>query len=508
MTQVAVTEMDKRVTGRRWMVRLDAAGRGGTAVRISCSRPGCAEERLPSATAGRAYAIAHVKAHLRTGPGPRAQAYCACRLEDCRNHVSPADQKQRAEVWRCGGAVVLAVVTDREGRWWQVTECCARCAAAMPNAKVVVTATAAPRPAPAPSTPAAGTAQLFGRVAGDGPSRVPAARLVSPHRQVVRRISQRIIPQDLQPDVLRDELVELGDLFRAYQQGTAPDLSALADLQERKARAFAAWAGVTGDPNLRLEGQRALQAAAAARLQHHYRTRSTTDAASGAPVVRRLLTSPSQWEHARSVLAYAATRTPFPGPEAQLLVLLMTMRAVHSGTGKLIGKDITALGLADPEQLVADLADCGWLELPGTVGELLASPTEAPTPVTVPSLIPGPDRTSLLTFGKRMRPKLSGWAQRVIGDKQLRQADAPAAGRLLALTLATQTSAAGQLGADGGRGIPLGTLHDQVPVDQDEMRHLLDLLTGTDWLTAAVLTDTQLTGQLTERVLPLTCPRI
>lgn len=327
-----------------------------------------------------------------------------------------------------------------------------------------------------------------------------------PHCQAVRKISQRIIPQDLQPDILRDELVELGDLFRAYyQQRTEPDLAVLADLQERKARAFTAWAAVTGDVNLGLEAQRARQAAAAARLQHQNRTRITTDAAT--PVVRRLLTCPSQWEHARSVLAYAATRTPFPGTEAQLLVLLLTMRAVHSGTGKLTGQDVTALGLADPEQIVADLAACGWLELPGTVGELLASRTKTPVPVTVPSLLPRPDRTSLFTFGKKMRPKLSGWAQRVIGDKKLRQADAPAAARLLALTLATQTSAAGRLGADG-RGIPVEALHDQVPVDQNEMRHLLDLLTATDWLTATVLTDTQLTGQLTERVLPLTCPRI
>lgn len=36
------------------------------------------------------------------------------------------------------------------------------------------------------------------------------------------------------------------------------------------------------------------------------------------------------------------------------------------------------------------------------------------------------------------------------------------------------------------------------------MRHLLDLLTAADRLTATVLTGTQ----LTERVLPLTCPRI
>ncbi|MER7120141.1 hypothetical protein ACFQL8_06975 [Streptomyces goshikiensis] len=32
--------------------------------------------------------------------------------------------RPRTEPSRCGGPVVLAVVTDREGRWWQVTKCC------------------------------------------------------------------------------------------------------------------------------------------------------------------------------------------------------------------------------------------------------------------------------------------------------------------------------------------------------------------------------------------------
>lgn len=71
MTQDAVSELDERVPGRRWTVRLDATGRGSAAVRVSCSRPACTEQRLPSATAGRAAAIAHLKAHLRAAPAPR-----------------------------------------------------------------------------------------------------------------------------------------------------------------------------------------------------------------------------------------------------------------------------------------------------------------------------------------------------------------------------------------------------------------------------------------------------
>lgn len=46
----------------------------------------------------------------------------------------------------------------------------------------------------------------------------------------------------------------------------------------------------------------------------------------------------------------------------------------------------------------------------------------------------------------------------------------------------------------------------EVPVGPGELQHLADHLTAADWLTNAALTDTHLTGQLTGRVLPLTCP--
>lgn len=104
-----------------------------------------------------------------------------------------------------------------------------------------------------------------------------------------------------------------------------------------------------------------------------------------------------------------------------------------------------------------------------------------------------------------MRPKLSGWAQKVISDKKLRKAKASAGTRLLALTLATQTDAAGRLGP-GGQGIALHALTAWVPIESGDLQHLVDQLTTADWLAETALTDTQLTGRLTERVLPLTCP--
>ncbi|MGW7356240.1 hypothetical protein ACWGI0_06090 [Streptomyces sp. NPDC054802] len=507
MTQAAVSELEERVPGRRWKVRLDAAGRGSLAVRISCSRPACAEQRLPSAAAGRAAAVAHLKAHLRAAPAPTAGVYCACRAEGCHTHLPDTGRHVRAEPWRCGGPVVVAVITDREGRWWQAMECCSRCAAATPGAKTAATSQGpgpqtADRPAPAGPGAGASAPQFSDDQVAAGP--VPAPRSAPARRRRPQaKIAQRVIPHDLRPVALRDELAELGDLFRAYQQREQPDLALLADLQERKARAFTTWADVTCDGALRWEARRAEQAAAATRLQHQQRTGGIADG--DGPAVTRLLTVPTQWEQARSVLAYAADHTPLPGPEARLLVLMLVLRTAHTGTGNLVGQDLTALGLTDPEDLVERLTGCGWLGIPGTAGDLLASRPENPTPISVPSLVPHEDGTGSFTFGKKMRPKLSGWAQKVVSDKKLRKAKAAAGIRLLALTLASQTDASGRLGP-GGQGIALNALAAWGPVGRDELQHLVDQLTAADWLTEAALADAQLTGQLTERVLPLTCP--
>lgn len=100
-----------------------------------------------------------------------------------------------------------------------------------------------------------------------------------------------------------------------------------------------------------------------------------------------------------------------------------------------------------------------------------------------------------------MQPKLSGWAQKIVSDKKLRKAKATAGTRLLALTPATQVSAAGELGS-GGQGVALEVLAARVPVDPGELQHLVHQLTAADWLAEATLTGTRLSGRLTERVLP------
>ncbi|MFJ6615610.1 hypothetical protein ACIQPT_35625 [Streptomyces sp. NPDC091289] len=511
---------NERVTGRTWTVRLDPVGRGRADVRVSCSRPACAVQALPSAGVGRTAAVEHLKAHLRAGPAPRPSVYCACRAEECHTHIRPVGPRERPAPWRCGGAVVLAVVTDREGRWWRVMECCSRCAAAHPTAKIVATAPVPERPGPgdgfrAAAAPAS-TASTVSAVgphfshsapAAAVPQQAPVRRSARPVRQRARRgrIAQRFVPHDLRPVALRDELAELGELFRAYQQRDEPDLAVLADLHARKAKAFFAWAEVTADTGLRLDAQRAEQAAATARLQHLHRIGEAPDGSG--PAVARLLTATAQWDHARAVLTHVADHAPLPGPDARLLVVMLTLRTAQSGVGNFVGQDIKGLPLRDPEHLVGQLVECGWLGIDGTVDELIASRPENPTRISVPSLTPDESDPGPFTFGRKMRPKLSGWAQRVVGEKKLRKAKTPAEVRLLALALATGAGADGRLGTQG-QGIAREALVSWCAIESGELPELVERLTSADWLAEADVTDALLTGRLTERVLPLSCPMV
>ncbi|MCX5402128.1 hypothetical protein [Streptomyces sp. NBC_00102] len=518
MTKAAAGGLDERVVGRKWTVRLDATGCSGTTVRVTCSRPSCGEQRLPSTAEGRAAAVAHLKAHLKAAAEPRAHAFCACKSENCGAHIRPTTSRfEHPQSWRCGGAVVLAVIADREGRWWQAMECCSRCAAATPGTKIVSSAAAvfaptasAPRPVTerpplaAQFSDGSASAPLPAPPHAPGPRRVPKPRSTQVRRrQGYEKIAQRIIPHDLRPVLLRDELVELGHLFRAYQQRTEPDLALLADLHTRKAQAFMTWSDVTGDVTLRLEAQRAAQAATAARVQHQQRTGADPDGEG--PTVERFLIGPMQWTNARSVLAHLADHAPLPGAEARLLAVMLTLRTAHTGSGNLVGQDINGLNLTDPEGLVTELAESGWLSLPCTAADVIAARPENPVPITVPSLVPGDDGTGPLTFGRKMRPKLSGWAQRVVSDKKLRKSKSSPATRMLALALAARTSFDGRLGGDGD-GVDLDALTAWCPVEREELPAMVEKLSATSWLAEAALTDTRITGQVSERVLPLTCP--
>ncbi|MEU2282482.1 hypothetical protein ABZ614_11185 [Streptomyces sp. NPDC013178] len=310
------------------------------------------------------------------------------------------------------------------------------------------------------------------------------------------------MPHDLEPDVLRVELIELGDAFRAYQQRGEPDLALLAELHERKARAFRLWADVSGDGSLRHEAQRAEKAAQTTREMHVNRTGSPADAmaASDGPAVQRLLTR-QQAAHARTVLDYVATSAPYPEAEVRLVALMLTLRAARAGTGNVTGQDLTGWLSDDAERVVQQLVTAHWLRLPSTVAEVMASRSEDPTTFTVPALLPEQPRP--FTFGKTTRARISGWAQKAVGDRKMRKKKLGAGTRLLALYTAAHIRPDGSLGRaeDGGLHLDQAAAFCNLPTDQ--VAEHAGLLVAADWLAQADTAGGRLGGQLTERVLPL-----
>jgi len=340
-----------------------------------------------------------------------------------------------------------------------------------------------------------------------GPPALPRSRTGSPAPASRRakqwgKIAQRTVPHDLEPDVLRLELIELGDAFRAYQQRPEPDLALLAGLHERKARAFALWADVTDDGSLRHEAKRAETAAQTTRAMHANRGgQAAGDTVGGdGPVVERLLTR-QQGVHARAVLDHAATHAPYPQAEVRLAVLMLTLRAARAGTGNITGQDLTGWLPGDAEPVLQQLITAGWLLLPGTVADEMASRSEDPTAITVSGLLPGRPRP--FAFGKTTRARLSGWAQKAVGDRKIRKEKAGAATRLLALYTAAHTRPDGRLGHAEDSGLHLDQVSAFCALPPADVAEHAELLVAADWLTEADTTGGQLRGQLTERVLPL-----
>jgi hypothetical protein len=533
----------ERVAGRVWTVRLDPYGRPSAGeVRLSCSRPACAPLRISGgAGAGRKAAIGHINihlAHIGEDGGPRGDATCACRAADCAWHTADPDAGGRGgarpTAARCGGAKVLAMYADRVGRLWRIAEMCARCAAATPGCRVLDTARSS-----APTTPA-GAAQAAGEPAAKGESAdgtagagraaifsdtgpapaagasstgavpqtpVPHARTASPggtSRRTKRwgKIAQRIVPHDLEPDVLRVELIELGDAFRTYQQRSEPDLALLAELHERKGRAFRLWADVSGDNSLHHEAKRAETAAQTTREMYLNRAGAPVDDAVGGdgPAVERLLTR-QQAVHARAVLEYAQSHAPCAEAEVHLAVLMLTLRAARAGTGNVTGQDLSGWLSDDAERVLERLVEADWVRLPGTVAQAMASLPEEATTFTVPALLPAESRP--LALGKTTRARISGWAQKAVGDRKIRKKKLSAATRLLALYTAAHTRPDGRLGHAGAGGLPLEKAAAFCSLTPDEVTEHTELLVTADWLAEADTAEGKLRGQLAERVLPL-----
>ncbi|MEU7154643.1 hypothetical protein AB0B15_42560 [Streptomyces sp. NPDC045456] len=118
------------------------------------------------------------------------------------------------------------------------------------------------------------------------------------------------------PTPRRGHVVYGSSQFRAGLR--APAVGKLAELHDRKARAFRLWADVSGERSLRHEAQRAEQAAQTTREMRANRG-GTAD---GGPVVQRLLTR-TQAAGARTVLTYTTVHAPSPQAEVRLAVLML-----------------------------------------------------------------------------------------------------------------------------------------------------------------------------------------
>ncbi|WP_308369370.1 MULTISPECIES: hypothetical protein [unclassified Streptomyces] len=166
------------------------------------------------------------------------------------------------------------------------------------------------------------------------------------------------------------------------------------------------------------------------------------DAATKLPLP--FLLTPQQGEAARTLLSYVVGLS-LPSPDAQLLAVVVAIRAARGGVGNLTGTDLRALKLTDPHQAVAALRSLGW-QVPDS---LVDGDPDIPVAVTVPDLVN--ETAHPLPFGKLMRSRVSGWTTRTMAAKPVRKTSS--ASRLAALILAAHSST---------------TLYGELPPDMPE----------------------------------------
>lgn len=154
-------------------------------------------------------------------------------------------------------------------------------------------------------------------------------------------------------------------------------------------------------------------------------------AAASPPSPPPFLLTPRQGEDARELLSYVAA-LPLASVDAQLLAVVVAIRAARSGVGNLTGTDLRSLRLEDPERALAELVAAGW-QVPG---DLIGGEPDKPVGIVVPNLAPGPDR--VMPVGKGTRSRVSGWTMRTRMAKPVKKT-APAT-RLAALFLAAHSS--------------------------------------------------------------------
>lgn len=134
-----------------------------------------------------------------------------------------------------------------------------------------------------------------------------------------------------------------------------------------------------------------------------------------------------QGEAARRLLSHVAS-VRLAGADAQLLAVVIAIRAARAGSGNITGQDLDFLRLGDTPAAVAELASLGWQ----FAGDLLDGDRETPVAVTVPGL------ADALPISRTARSRVSGWTTRTLSSKTVKKASPSA--RLAALFLAAHSS--------------------------------------------------------------------
>ncbi|MFC8824027.1 hypothetical protein ACFT9I_01540 [Streptomyces sp. NPDC057137] len=98
-----------------------------------------------------------------------------------------------------------------------------------------------------------------------------------------------------------------------------------------------------------------------------------------------------------SPAAFARSR-----PDAQIVAVVVAIRAARGGVGNLTGQDLSALRLGHPRGAVDALRGLGWQ----MDNALFDGDPSTPVPVTVPALTQKSDHP--LPFGKSTRSRVSG----------------------------------------------------------------------------------------------------
>lgn len=136
-----------------------------------------------------------------------------------------------------------------------------------------------------------------------------------------------------------------------------------------------------------------------------------------------------QGEAARRLLNHVASLR-LAGADAQLLAVVIAIRAARGGAGNITGQDLDCLRLEDASTAVAELISLGWQ----FAGGLLDG--DRATPVAVTVSVPG--LAGALAVSRTTRSRVSGWTTRTLASKTLKKASPTA--RLAALFMAAHSS--------------------------------------------------------------------